>query len=102
LLASKFKEIPFEDLNSFSLSVLENIFSSEHLQIPNEDYLFTIISHLIEMDSNRKSLFRFLIFPNISTTLLKNQFSNLRVEEIDTYLLECLNQDCSLIIKLTR
>jgi hypothetical protein len=88
LLSSQFKEISFEDLNSFSLSVLKSIFSSEHLQIPNENYLFSTISHLIEENSNRKCLYQFILFPNVSINLLKEQFSKLKVEDIDPYLLE--------------
>jgi hypothetical protein len=50
--------------------------------------LFTLISQLIEKDSNRKYLYHFILFPNLSATFLKNQFSNLKVEEIDQILLE--------------
>jgi hypothetical protein len=75
-------------LSAFSLSVLENVFSSEHLQISNEDYLFSIISYLIKIELNRKCLFRFVLFPNISTNLSKEQFSNLQAEDIDSGLHE--------------
>jgi hypothetical protein len=88
LLAKNLTEIPLEVFNSLSLSVLENIFSSEYLRIPNEDFLFELISHLIEIDSNRRSLYHFLLFPNVSTHLLKHQFSNLKVEDLDADLLE--------------
>jgi hypothetical protein len=88
LLSSKLKEIPFEDLNSFSLSVLEHIFSCEHLQVSNEDYFVTIISHLIEIDSNRKCLYHFILFLNVSGNLLTKQFFELKVNDLDSNLLE--------------
>jgi hypothetical protein len=37
---------------------------------------------------NRKCLYQYLIFPNISTKLLKNHFSHLKIEDIDDDLFE--------------
>jgi hypothetical protein len=83
-------EIPFEILNSFSLSVLESIFSSEDLHIPNEDYFLSLISKLAEKDSNRKCLYKYILSQNLSKNILKEKFSNLQVEDIDFYILEII------------
>jgi hypothetical protein len=61
IISSSLNEVPFEILNSFSLSVLESIFSSEDLRIPDEDYLLTLISKLAEKDSNRKCLYKYIL-----------------------------------------
>jgi hypothetical protein len=88
LLSTELKDLLFEDLNPFSLAVLKNIYSSEHLHISNEDCLFSIIPHLIKIKPNRKCLFHFVLFPNVSINVLKGQFSNLKAEDIDSDLLE--------------
>jgi hypothetical protein len=88
IISEKFTEITFDILKTFSFYILENIFSSTTLQLPNEDYLFSLISNLIEIDSQMKRLFKFVIFPAVSSDLLKKQFEQLRPEDIDFDLLE--------------
>jgi hypothetical protein len=90
ILSSQLKDVSSEELNSFSYEILEQIFTSKSLKIPNEDYMFELISHLIEVDPNRKRLYQFVLFPSVSSRLLKQQFSSLRAEEIDSELLEAL------------
>jgi hypothetical protein len=90
ILASQLEEISFEVLNSFSYEILEQIFSSKDLKIPNEDFLLTLIFHLIQNDQNKRRLYQFISFPAVSSNVLKHEFSNLRPEEIDSELLEAL------------
>jgi hypothetical protein len=77
-------------LDSFPSEKLEHIFPSKSLKIPNEDFLLELTSFLIKNDSNRRKLYQFVSFPAVSSNLLKQHFSTLKPEEIDSELLEAL------------
>jgi hypothetical protein len=87
ILSSNLREVSFDILNLFSIETLEMIFSSEELRIPNEDFLFQLISRLIQINSNRKYLYRFIFLPKVSPELIQREFSNLRIEDINSELL---------------
>jgi hypothetical protein len=55
ILAKQLKEISFEILNSFSHEILEHIFSSRLLKVPNDDFLFELISLLTKNIPNKKT-----------------------------------------------
>jgi hypothetical protein len=68
------------------------LFSSSHLSIQDEDFLFNLIVRLIEQDISRKTLLQTVYFPLVSSILLKNFFQNLPIEEIDLDLFESIKQ----------
>jgi hypothetical protein len=88
IVSSNLKQIPFDFLKSLSFSTLESIFSSSTLKIPNEDFLFELISALVSEDKRFSRLFRFVYLPKVSGNLVKKVFMNIEVEDIDKDLLE--------------
>jgi hypothetical protein len=88
VVSSNLKQIPFDFLKSLSFYTLESIFSSSTLKIPNEDFLFELISALVLEDKKFSRLFRFVYLPRVSGNLVKKVFMNIEVEDIDKDLLE--------------
>jgi hypothetical protein len=88
IISSNLKQIPFDFLKSLSFYTLESIFSSSTLKIPNEYFLFELISALVSEDKKFSRLFRFVYLPRVSGNLVKKVFMNIEVEDIDKYLLK--------------
>jgi hypothetical protein len=92
IIIQNFNLISFDDLNRFSNSHLLKIFSSESLQIENEDYLFQLIIQMIEEDKNRIILLKTVHLEFVSSDLLKKFFENIQNDEIDFELFESLKK----------
>jgi hypothetical protein len=83
IIIQNFNAISFDDLNKLSNSHLLQIFSSESLQIENEDYLLQLIIRMIEANKNRLLLLKAVHLEFVSTQLLKRLFENISNDEID-------------------
>jgi hypothetical protein len=68
------------------------IFSSESLQIENEDYFFKIIFKMIKDTRNRMILLKSVHLEVVSSDLLKKFFSNISNDEIDCEMFESLKK----------
>jgi hypothetical protein len=90
ILAQNLKHVLFDQLDLLSFDILELIFSNEHLQVPDEDFIFQIICKLIHSDPHRKRLYRFVHLCNVSNALIEQEFSEIEVEDIDHELLEII------------
>jgi hypothetical protein len=62
IILSHLQEIRIEQLQKLSNSVLEKILQSNELQVENEDFLFNVVTVLIERDSTRAILLNSLFF----------------------------------------
>jgi hypothetical protein len=92
ILIREFENITIEQFQFISNSHFEIILRSLSFQIENEDFLFKLIMKLIEQDSRRKSLLKFIKFSFVSSELLKKYFWNFSVEELDFELFEALKE----------
>jgi hypothetical protein len=92
LLIQNFHSLTIDQLCCLSNSSLEQIFSSNQLQIENEDYLFGLVRHLIEIDPKKRSLLKTLHFDYISSELVVDYFQQFPVDELDSDLFQNLIQ----------
>jgi hypothetical protein len=77
-----FDSLTIEQLCCLTNSALEQIFSSNQLQIENEDCLFNLVKLLIEADSKKRSLLKTLRFDHISSDLVLDYFHQFPVDEL--------------------
>jgi hypothetical protein len=82
-LIREFENSPFEQFQFIYNSHLKIILKSTSFQIENENFLFKLIIKLIEQDSSRKSLLKFVKFSFVSSELLIENFCNFLFEELD-------------------
>jgi hypothetical protein len=88
LIIQNFNLISFDDFKRLPNSYLLKIFSSESLQIEDEDYLFEMVVQLINEDKNRFVLLQNVHIEFVSSHLLKSFFENISNDEIDFELFE--------------
>jgi hypothetical protein len=74
ILIKYFDQLTVELLNPLSNIVLNKLFLSPKLIIEDENYLFKLITKLIEINSQRKELLKIIKFEFVSTDLLKEFF----------------------------
>jgi hypothetical protein len=92
ILIQNFTSLTIDQLCCLSNSSLEQNFSSNQLQIENEDYLFGLVKHLIEIDPKKRSLLKTLHFDYISSELAVDYFQQFPVDELDSDLFQNLIQ----------
>jgi hypothetical protein len=92
ILIHNFNSLTIEQLNCLCDSALIQIFSSDQLQIDNEDYLFSLIKQLIDKDSKKISLLKTLRFHYLSSNLVLDVFNKVPLDELDSDLFLILIQ----------
>jgi hypothetical protein len=92
IIVQNISKLSFEDLSKLSNSHLFKIFSSESLEIENEDYLFKIIAKMIQRDKNRMILLKTVHLEFVSSHLVKKFFDNIPNDEIDYETFESLKR----------
>jgi hypothetical protein len=92
VIIQNFTLISFDELSKLKNSHLIKIFSSDFLQIESEDYLFQIITKMIEKDKNRMLLLRSVKLDYVSNNLLKEFIDNISNDEIDFEFFEALKK----------
>jgi hypothetical protein len=79
ILIENFDQITIENFNSFSNIVLMKLFLSPNLIIEDEDYLFELITKLIENNPQTTKLLKTVKFEFVSTDLLKKLVENFSI-----------------------
>jgi hypothetical protein len=92
ILAQHFETISIDDLETISNDHLLLLFSSEHFQIENEDYLFELILKLIQKDFSRIILIKSVYLAFVSYSLLKEFFNEFSFDNSDIKLFETLHE----------
>jgi hypothetical protein len=89
-LISNIENISIDHLNSLPNFILDQILNSETLIVPNEDFLFHLITQLISLNKNRIILLKYIQFQFVSADLLTRFFQNFSSFDLDFDVFESL------------
>jgi hypothetical protein len=92
IIFEHFNEISVQDFSSIPIESLEILFSSNQLILDDEDQLFNLILGIIQLDENKKVLFKYVNLEYVSSQFIISFFQDFQFEHLDIDLFKCFQR----------